>query len=119
MAGEDEMAQVKVTHLRGASGYLLIADGCRKASLTKAIELRNRIEEHLGALPFLLVINKADLKDQWEVQPSDVEELRDQGWSAVEASAKTGDAVEEVFVTLARRMIAADASRAPADDDDE
>jgi len=31
LAGEDDLAQLKVSHLRGASGYILVADGCRFA----------------------------------------------------------------------------------------
>src|SRR6478672_9470880 len=59
MAGEDEIAQVRLSHLRGASGYLLVADGTRRASVDKALELRSRIEQQTGALPFVLVVNKA------------------------------------------------------------
>ena len=29
MAGEDDLAELNVSHLRGASGYILVADGCR------------------------------------------------------------------------------------------
>src|SRR5258708_29384662 len=63
IAGEDDLAQARISHLRGASGYLLVADGTRRVSLDKAMELKQRIEELLGTLPFLLVINKADLRD--------------------------------------------------------
>ena len=118
MAGEDDIAQIRVSHLRGASGYLLIADGCRRASLEKAFELRSRIEQQLGALPFVLVVNKADLKDQWEIQASEIEQVRNDGWPVVEASARTGDAVDQAFLHLAGCMLAADRARAVSDDDE-
>jgi small GTP-binding protein len=120
MAGEDEVAQVRVAHLRGASGYLLVADGTRKVSLEKALELRSRIEQQIGALPFVLVVNKADLKSQWEVQAEAIEEIRRDGCLVVEASARTGDAVETVFFDLTRRMVATNGALGhSADDDDE
>lgn len=120
MAGEDEISQVKVSHLRGASGYLLVVDGCRRSSLDKALELRARIENHLGPLPFLLVINKADLKDQWEIDTSDFERIDKEGCHFLEASARTGDAVEAAFAGLTRSILAACASaEASANDDDE
>jgi small GTP-binding protein len=120
VAGEDAMAQVKLSHLRGAHGYLLVADGLRRASLEKADELKKRIAEQLHAeLPFALLINKADLRDQWEVQRTEVQAHRDAGWECYETSALHGDHVEAAFQSLARRMLAQDAHLKPDDDDDD
>ena len=76
LAGEDDLAQLKVSHLRGASGYILVADGCRASSLAKAVELQQRIADQLGPLPFVLVLNKADLRDRWEFQSAAVSGTR-------------------------------------------
>lgn len=102
LAGEDDVAQVKMSHLRGASGYILVVDGCRATTFVKAVELHGRINEQLGPLPFVLVLNKADLRDQWEVQQASVAEL---GWSAFDTSAKTGAGVEEMFHALAGKVV--------------
>ena len=107
LVGEDDFAQVRLSHLRGASGYLLVADGCRQASLETAISLQERVTETLGPLPFILVINKADLKDRWEIQPEAIKALEKKGWVTFETSAKANEGVEEVFKNLARRMIEA------------
>jgi small GTP-binding protein len=103
LAGEDDLAQLKVSHLRGASGYILVVDGCRAATLKKAAELQQRITQMLGPLPFILVLNKADLRDQWEIQSAEVEQY---GWPIFEASAKAGRGVEEMFLGLAARLLA-------------
>ena len=116
LAGEDEVAQVKTSHLRGASGYILVADGCRRASLDKAIDLRRRIDTEIGDLPFLLVMNKADLRGEWEVEPADMAGLKDQGWPTLETSAKTGDGVEQAFTALAGEMLKRDADQSEAED---
>ena len=102
LAGEDELAQLNLSHLRGASGYILVADGCRAATLAKAAELQQRIAEMLGPLPFVLVVNKADLRDQWEVQSAQIARY---GWPTFETSAKTGTGVEEMFLGLAATLI--------------
>jgi small GTP-binding protein len=102
LAGEDELAQLNLSHLRGASGYILVADGCRAATLAKAAELQQRIAEMLGPLPFVLVVNKADLRDQWEVQSAQIAEY---GWPTFETSAKAGSGVEEMFLGLAAALI--------------
>jgi len=103
LAGEDDLAQLKISNLRGASGYILVADGCRAASLDKAVELQQRITEQIGPLPFVLVLNKADLRDQWEVEDSAVAERQ---WTTLETSAKAGSGVEEMFLTLAAKLLA-------------
>ncbi len=102
LAGEDELAELNVSHLRGASGYVLVADGCRAATLEKAAELQQRITGTLGPLPFVLVVNKADLRDQWEVQPAHVTHY---GWPTFETSAKAGSGVEEMFLGLGAALI--------------
>jgi len=103
LAGEDDLEQLKVSHLRGASGYILVADGCRAASLAKAGELHKRISGQLGELPFVLALNKADLRDQWEFSRAAASEP---GWPVFETSAKTGAGVEEMFAALAEKLIA-------------
>jgi len=104
LAGEDDVAQLNVSHLRGASGYILVVDGCRAASLAKADELHHRITGQLGPLPFVLVLNKADLRNQWEVQDRTVVE---HGWPTFETSAKAGSGVEEMFLALAGKLLQA------------
>jgi small GTP-binding protein len=102
LAGEDDLAQLNVSHLRGASGYILVADGCRATSLVKAVELQQRIVAQLGPLPFVLVLNKADLRDQWEVQAA---EICARGWPTFETSAKAGSGVQEMFLALAGKLV--------------
>jgi small GTP-binding protein len=104
LEGEDERTQLKTSHLRGASGYILVVDGCRAASLAKAVELQRRIADEIGSLPFVLVVNKTDLRDQWEVRQPDVAEL---GWPTFETSAKDGSGVEEMFLALAGELLKA------------
>lgn len=102
LAGEDELIQLNLSHLRGASGYILVVDGCRASSLKKAVELQQRIAERLGPLPFVLVLNKADLRDQWEIQSA---VISDYGWPTFETSAKAGSGVEEMFLALAASVV--------------
>jgi small GTP-binding protein len=114
LAGEDDLAQLNMSHLRGASGYILVADGCRAGSLEKAVELEQRIREKLGVLPFVLVVNKSDLRDQWEVKTGQVTE---HGWPTFETSAKAGSGVEEMFLALAGTLIREHSSDEDHDED--
>jgi small GTP-binding protein len=102
LAGEDDLAQINISHLRGASGYILVADGCRAGSLDKAVELQQRIEEQMGSLPCVLVLNKCDLRERWEVDPA---AAAAHSWPVFETSAKSGAGVEEMFLGLAERLV--------------
>lgn len=102
--GEDEFQKLRTSYLRGSSGYLLVVDGTRKSTLQKAIELQQRIEDSLGKLPFILVLNKWDLQDEWELDQN-LEAIEQKGWTTIKTSAKTGMNVEEIFHTLASKIL--------------
>jgi small GTP-binding protein len=104
LAGEDDLASLRLSYLRGASGYVLVADGTRPATIEMALAIRQRVEAEYGALPFALLINKHDLQDQWTVSNQDLEELRSDGWWVQPSSARTGEGVEEAFTDLAQRV---------------
>lgn len=102
LAGEDEFHQIRTSYLRGASGYLLVVDGTRQATLDTAVDLQHRVVEAVGDIPFLVLLNKADLEASWEV---DQKAAATQGWPLIKTSAKTGDGVEEAFIRLAQMML--------------
>ena len=104
--GEDEFQKIRESYLRGSSGYVLVADGTRRETLDKAVALQSRAEETVGKVPFVLMINKADLAEKWEIPSEAVTDLGGGGWTAFKTSAKTGDGVEEAFLALARKMLA-------------
>jgi len=103
--GEDDYQKMRWTYLRGASGYLLVADGMRKATVEKAFELEQRAREEAGALPFVFVINKSDLLQDWEVDAALESQIAGKNWSVLHSSAKTGEGVEEAFSLLARKIL--------------
>lgn len=114
MAGEEDDAPVKLNQVRDASGYLLVADGTRGRTLQVVRSIQERVEDEIGARPFLLLVNKADLRETWEIPESAWQELASSGWTVLETSAKSGDHVEEAFLSLTARMLSA-----PADEDDD
>jgi len=108
--GEDDFQSVRMTYFRGAAGYLLVADGTRRATLDRALVLQKGAEESVGPIPFILILNKADLTDEWEVDDSLVAEIAAKGWTVVRGSAKTGEGVEEAFRLLTEKILGVSAS---------
>lgn len=106
LAGEDEFQKVQLSYLRGASGYFLVADGTRHTTLDTIKLLRTRVTETIGAVPFILLVNKSDLRAEWEIDDQALTELRAQGWPIIHTSAKSGDGVEAAFQSLAEMMLA-------------
>src|SRR5215471_9004836 len=104
LAGEDEFQKVRMDYLRGASGFLLIADGTRGNTLETARILRERVNENIGALPFIFLVNKLDLAPEWEIDDRSIAECEAQGWTVIKTSAKTGEGVEEAFLKLAEKI---------------
>ena len=103
--GEDDFQKLRLSYLRGSSGYLVVVDGTRNQTLEKAFDLQQRVEATIGKKPFILVLNKSDLKDEWEVDEGEINSLTQRGWTAIETSAKTGLGVEDIFQTLAQQML--------------
>jgi small GTP-binding protein len=105
LAGEDDMASLRLSYMRGSAGYVLVADGTRPATLEMALSLRKRVETEHGPLPFALLINKNDLREQWAVTDDDLEKLRSDGWWVRSSSARTGEGVDDAFADLAARVV--------------
>jgi len=101
LAGEDDIASLRMSYLRGAAGYLLVADGTRPQTLAVALSLHRRVEADHGRLPFSLLVNKNDLTDEWAIPEADLDGLRRDGWRVRSSSALTGDGVEDAFNELA------------------
>jgi small GTP-binding protein len=103
--GEDAFQQVNLSYLRGSAGYLLVVDGTRSATLATARSLQQRVEEAVGRVPFVMLLNKSDLEREWDLDADAVAKFSSCGWSIVTVSAKTGRGVEDAFAMLAERVI--------------
>lgn len=103
--GTESEHDLRKSYLRGASGYLLVADGTRKDTVYQALALQSRAEEAIGPVPFLLLLNKADLTDMWEIDGRERTALEQKNWKVISTSAKTGQGVEDAFIHLTEKML--------------
>jgi small GTP-binding protein len=105
LAGEDSRSQVQTSYLRGASGYFLICDGTWAETLVTAKSIHKRALEAVGDIPFVLVVNKSDLWDKWQISAPELEKLESEGWKIKLTSAKSGEGVEEMFTMLIEEVM--------------
>lgn len=103
--GQDDFQNIQASQLRGMSGYLLVVDGTRRATLETARQVQEKATAAVGPVPFILLLNKADLADQWEIDEQAFFKLAEQGWRVIRTSARTGEGVEQAFEALTRAML--------------
>lgn len=102
--GHDDFQSVRTSYLRGASGYLLVADGTRQQTIEIARALQKTANGVLGSVPFVFLLNKSDLESEWQVDERALIRIAELGWPIIRTSAKTGVGVEDAFLRLARDM---------------
>jgi len=105
IAGRNKFGNIEFTYLRGSAGYILVVDGTRASTLQTAIALRKSIEARYGKLPYVLLLNKSDLNDKWEVTDDEIDQLRAKDVPVFITSAKTGSGVEEAFTKFASLLV--------------
>ena len=129
VADLDSSDAILMNYSRGMSGYFLIADGTRPSTLERAREMYEQLcsfeqpptsaEEISGAgtgwnkpyvqfpyreVPFILLLNKSDLVEQWRIEKSNLEMLANKGWPVQVVSAKENEGVEEAFLNLGPKV---------------
>lgn len=105
LSGEDEFQSVQPSYITGSAGYLLVVDGTRRETVDSGLLLERRVRETVGSVPFVLVINKADLIASWDVQPTDLLPLQQRAYAVVETSARSGLGVRLAFDQLVDGML--------------
>ncbi|MEP6904316.1 MAG: Rab family GTPase [Actinomycetota bacterium] len=108
LQGEDETFKIQPAFLNGASAYFIVVDLTRHETFVTAFSIQQMVEREVGKLPFLVLFNKNDLTEQFEILPDELEQMSSYGWKMFRTSAKSGERVEEAFQKLAEKMLISD-----------
>jgi small GTP-binding protein len=103
--GDDDFMKMKSSYLIGSSGYLLVADGTRAETIDVAVKLHEMASVATKNAPFILLVNKSDLTETWEIQSETINRLKQKGWHVMITSAKENVMVEEAFALLTKRIL--------------
>jgi small GTP-binding protein len=105
VAGEEENFRIPPSYMVGSAGSLLVIDGTRPWTVEAALDIDERLRETVGEVPLVLVLNKVDLIDEWEIDEESLNAFREKSFPIVRSSAKTGEGVEEAFAKLTRAIL--------------
>jgi len=103
--GEESGKKIPPAYMRGSAAYLLVIDGTRPETVDIARELHARMRTEVGELPFVVLLNKCDLKDEWQLSGDIVTAMQDEGWHCYLSSARSGENVDEAFTYLAKWLL--------------
>jgi hypothetical protein len=82
-----------------------VIDGTRQETVDVACRLHQLALKTIGPVPFVLLLNKHDLVDEWVVECSMVSDLSGQACLMSMVSAITGEGVEAAFSVLSEAML--------------
>lgn len=103
-AGQERFQSLTTSFYRNTHGVVVVYDVTDRSSFRHVSRWLGDVERHASSTSVIrtLVGNKADLAEEREVPVGDARELAErQGLGLVETSAKTGENVAELFVTMA------------------
>lgn len=105
VAGADEFGSKEFAYLRGANGYIFVADGTRPETVAVVEHLHSQITNMYGRAPIVLLVNKRDLETDWSVSEEYIDALTNAYGNVYQTSAKSGDDVEQAINRLAELII--------------
>lgn len=105
IAGAEDHFTIPSSYIRGTAGCLMVIDGTRLQTVDRAFDLIEQLNQDIGSIPLVIVLNKCDLTDQWQLDDAQTARLAPLGCPIIRSSAKTGEGVEAAFTALAERII--------------
>ena len=113
VAGTDRFGDIEFAYLRGASGYIFVADGTRSLTIGAARTLKEQSFERYGELPSVFLLNKSDLTREWQVTDDHHRALGEEFSNVFVTSAKTGDSVDAAIGRLCEMIAERDFPQSP------
>lgn len=100
----DSISSRMKTYLEGTDGVLLVADGTRPGTLGVARQIGAAFAGKRGDVPVVLLLNKSDLVEQWQVDAEQIEDIEGMT-QCFTTSALSGENVARTFLYLAQKIM--------------
>lgn len=109
-SGDSRFKSITRSYYRGSTGVFLVYDITRRETFQHVKTWLKEVQENTGYVSrdsqnIMLVGNKCDLEHRREITRQEAQEFADQhGLLYMEASAKSGDNVDSIFLTLSSEI---------------
>ncbi|MDO9536713.1 MAG: Rab family GTPase, partial [Thermoplasmata archaeon] len=105
--GQKGYTSIQASSYRGAEGAMIVCDLTRKETLTSIVEYWiPELRKVTGDIPLIFVGNKCDLIDSRQISEEELKEIAAKfNSNSYVASAKTGENVESLFISLGEAVL--------------
>jgi small GTP-binding protein len=101
IAGESTISRLTRSYMVGADGFVIVMDGLRTETVEAARNIAVSCNEEFPHVPIVLLVNKSDLEDLWDVRIFDIQTKL--GAHVFSVSARTGNGVRDAIHDLLAR----------------
>ena len=99
---QDEFSPTPTSFVDAAAAIVYVVDGTRLDTLARATKLKRETEKVLGrAVPSLILFNKSDLAERWQVTSDMIGKFEAGGTLSLLTSCKEGSGVDTAFNLIA------------------
>jgi small GTP-binding protein len=103
--GTEPGSHYNPSFISGASGLIFVVDVTTPSTLDHLLEAQAKGRGYTGSRPSVLVANKIDLTHDFALTKQQLEKAGKHDWFIIQASAKSGDNVDQAFMKLGQRML--------------
>lgn len=110
--GNEASTQYHRSFISGASGLVFVVDATKPRTLDHLLAAQIKGRGFTGSRPSVLLVNKIDMTRDFALTKEQLDAANRLHWHLMQASAKSGTNVEQVFAKLGQLML--DARKATA-----
>ena len=104
--GQEQFTNLQTMAFKGSRGAILVFDITRKKTFKNIPTWISRLKDSVGEIPYILLANKCDLTDNYEISEEDIESFSSNlNIPYFMTSAKYGDNVIKTFFRIGNLII--------------
>jgi small GTP-binding protein len=105
LGGQNLFSSVRANYLRGSHGAMILFDLTQKTTLAHVQQWVDEVLSTAGKIPIMIIGNKSDLPFKENIDQRAMALCQNLGYPFIKTSAKTGDQMEDAFLTLCRSIM--------------